>query len=141
MPDSFTLPNLCPATTGLSNIATNLINFKHRSPRVLLTPLRLPSVSTLHLPGVLVKKPFATSKVALFPLHFGFPNSKSMSISNSVGTAKSFRLSNRINRRFSKISTCNARRFLTCHHISCESTITSSINGNRYGIKIDKDTH
>ena len=53
--------------------------------------------------------------------------------------AKSFRLANRINRRFSKISTCNARRCLTCHHISCKSTITSSINGNRYGIQIDKD--
>ena len=25
-----------------------------------------------------------------------------------------------------------------CHHISCESTITSSMNGNRSGIKIDK---
>ena len=34
---------------------------------------------------------------------------------------------------------CNARRCLTCHHISCKSTITSSINGNRYGIQIDKD--
>ena len=34
---------------------------------------------------------------------------------------------------------CNARRCLTCHHISCKSTITSSINGNRYGIEIDKD--
>ena len=52
---------------------------------------------------------------------------------------KSFRLANRINRRFSKIAMCNARRCLTCHHISCKSTITSSINGNRYGIQIDKD--
>ena len=122
------------------NMATSLLNFKHRSPRVLLTPLRLPSVSTLHLPGVSCKKLFTTSKVTLSPLHFGSPNSNSTSISNSVQTARSFRLSNHINRRFSKISTCNARRCLTCHHISCESTITSSINGNRYGIKIDKDT-
>ena len=48
-------------------------------------------------------------------------------------------LANLINRRFSKISMCNARRCLTCHHISCKSTITTSINGNRYGIQIDKD--
>ena len=141
MLDSFTLRNLCLASTGSSNMATNLLNFKQRSPRVLLTPLRLPSVSTLHLPGVSCKKLFTTTKVTISPLHFSSPNSKSPPISNSARTAKSFRLSNHIiNRRFSKISMCNARRCLTCHHISCESTITSSINGNRYGIKIDKDT-
>ena len=49
--------------------------------------------------------------------------------------------SNRIIGSFSKISTCNARGGLTCYHISCESTIKFSIIGNRYGIKIDKDTH
>ena len=112
-------------------MATNLLNFKHWSPRVLLTPLRLPSVSTLHLPGVSCKKLLTSSKVILSSLHFGSPNSKSPSISNSVRTAKSFHLSNRINRRFSKISTCNDRRYLTCQHISCESTITSFINGKR----------
>ena len=37
-------------------MATNLLNCKHRSPRVLLTPLRLPSVSSLYLPGVSCKK-------------------------------------------------------------------------------------
>ena len=121
------------------NMASNLLNCKNRSPRVLLTPLRLPSVSSLHLPGVSCKKLFTTTKVALSPLHFGSPNSKSQSVSNSGRTAKSFRLSNRINRRFSKITTCNARRCLTCHHISCKSTITSSINGKKYGIQIDKD--
>ena len=122
-------------------IKYGLLNFKQRSPRVLLTPLRLPSVSTLHLPGVSCKKLFTTTKVTISPLHLSSPNSESPSISNSVRTAKSFRLSNHIiNRRFSKISTCNARRCLTCHLISCESTITSSINGNTYGIKIDKDT-
>ena len=140
MLDSFTLRNLCLASTGSSNMATNLLNFKQRSSRVLLTPLRLPSVSTLHLPGVSCKKLFTTTKVTISPLHFSSPNSKSPPISNSARTAKSFRLSNHIiNRRFSKISLFNARRFLTCHHISCESTITS-INGNRYGIKLDKDT-
>ena len=56
-------------------------------------------------------------------------------------TAKSFRLANGINRRFSTIFMCNARRCLTCRHISCKSTITSSINGNRYGIQIDKDVY
>ena len=69
----------------------------------------------------------------------GSPNSKSQSVSNSGRTSKSFRLTNRINRWFSKISTSNARRCLTCHHISCKSTITSSINGKRYGIQIDKN--
>ena len=63
-----------------------------------------------------------------------------LSDEGSLRTAKSFRLSNCIYRRFSKISTCDARRCLTCHHISCESTITSSINCYRYGIKLDKDT-
>ena len=121
------------------NMATNILNCKHRSPRILLTPLRLPSVSSLHLPGVSGKKLFTTTKVSLSPLHFGSPNSKPQSVSNLGRTAKSFRLANRINRRFSKISMCNARRCLTCHHISCKSTITSSINGNRYGIQIDKD--
>ena len=120
-------------------MATGLLNFKHRSPRVLLIPLRLTSVSTLHLPGVSCKQLFSNTKVTISPLHLGSPNSKSKSISNIARTAKSFRLSNRINRRFSKISTCNAGRCLTCHHISCESTVTSSINGNKYGIKIDKD--
>ena len=33
-----------------------LLDFKHRSPRVLLIPLRLPSVPTLHLPGVSCKR-------------------------------------------------------------------------------------
>ena len=141
MPDSFTLQNLCFTSTGLLNMVKNLLNFKYRSPRVLLTPLRLPSVSTLHLLGNSCKKLFTTTNVTLSPLHFSSPNSKSLSISNSVRYAKSFRLSNHIiNRRFSKISTCNARRCLTCHHISCESTITSSIIGNIYGIKIDKDS-
>ena len=113
-------------------------NFKQRSPRVLLTPVRLPSVSTLHLPGVSCEKLFTTTKVKISPLHFSSRNSTSPSIFNSVRTAKSFRLSYHIiNRRFSTISTCNARRCLTCHYISCESTITSSINSNRYGIKID----
>ena len=121
------------------NMATNLLNCKHRSPRILLTPLRLPSVSSLHLPDVSCKKLFTTTKVTLSPLHFGSENSKPQSVSYSGRTAKSFRLANRINRRFSKISMCNARRCLTCHHISCKSPITFSINGNRYGIQIDKD--
>ena len=120
-------------------MATNLLNFKHRLHRVLLTPLRLPSVSSLHLPGDSCKKLFTTTKFTLSPLHFGSSNSKYQSVSNSGRTVKSFRLANRINRRFSKISACNSRRYLTCHHISCKSTITSSINGNRYGIQIDKD--
>ena len=120
-------------------MASNLLNFKQRSPRVLLTPLRLPSVSTFHLPGVSCKKLFSTTKVTISPLKLGSPNFQSKSFSNSARTSKSFRNSNSINRRFSKISMCNARRCLTCHHISCESTITSSINGNKYGIKIDKD--
>ena len=98
-----------------------------------------PSVLTLHLPGVSCKQLFSYTKVTISPLHLGSPNSKSKPISNSARTAKSFRLSNRINNRFSKICTCNAGRCLTCHHISCESTITFSINGNKYGIKIDKD--
>ena len=121
------------------NMATNLLNFKHRSPRILLTPLRLPSVSALHLPGVSCKNLFTTTKVKLSPLHFGSPNSKPQSSSNSGRTAKSFRFANRINRRFSKISMCNARKCLRCHHISSKSIITSSIDGNRYGILIDKD--
>ena len=121
------------------NMATNLLNCKRRSPRVLLTPLRLPSASSLHLPGVSCKKLFTSTKVALSPLHFGSPNSRSRWVSNSGRTAKSFRLTNHINRRFSKIFTCNARTCLTCHHISCKSTITSSINGKRYGFQIDKD--
>ena len=99
----------------------------------------LPSVSSPHLPGVSCKKIYTTTKFTISPLHFGSQNSKSQPISNLGRTAKSFRLSNLNNRRFSKISMCNARRCLTCHHIPCKSTITSSINGNRYGIKMDKD--
>ena len=140
MIDSFILRNLFPTITKPQYGYKFTELQKNRSPRVLLTPLRLPSVSSLHLPGVSCKKKlFTTTKVALSPLHFGSPNSKSQSVSNSGRTAKSFRLTNRINRRFSKISTCNARRRLTCNHISCKSTITSSINGKRYGIQIDKD--
>ena len=121
-------------------MATSLLNFKHRSPRVLLTPLRLPSVSTLHLPCVSWKQLFSNTKVTISSLHLGSPNSKSKPISNLARTTKSFRLSNRINRRFfSKRSTCNAWRCLTCHHISCESTVTSSINGGRCGIGLDRD--
>ena len=90
-------------------MATNILNCKHRSPRILLTPLRLPSVYSLHLPGVSGKKLFTTTKVSRSPLHFGSPNSKPQSVSNLGRTAKSFRLANRINRRFSKISMCNAR--------------------------------
>ena len=82
--------------------------------------------------SVILKLPFLPITLVL-----QIPNLKP--ISNSARTAKSFCLSNRINRRFCKISTCNAGRCLTCHHISCESTVTSSINGNKYGIKIDKD--
>ena len=89
------------------NMATNLLNCKHRSPRILLTSLRLSYVSSLHLPGVSCKKPFTTTKVTLSPLHFGSPNYKSKSVSTSGRTAKSSRLANRINRRFSKISMCN----------------------------------
>ena len=63
-------------------MATNILNCKHRSPRILLTPLRLPSVSSLHLPGVSGKKLFTTTKVSLSPLHFGSPNSKPQSVSN-----------------------------------------------------------
>ena len=108
-------------------------------PTITWTSLWLPFVSLLHLPDVSCRKLFTTTKVALSPLHFGSPNSKSQSVSNSGRTAKSFRLTNRVNRRFSKISTCNVRRCLTCPHISCKSTVTSSIYGKRYGIKIDKD--
>ena len=121
------------------NMPTKLLNCKHRSPRTLLTPLRLPSVSSLHLPGVSCKKLFTNTKVALSPLHFGSPNSRPYAVSYLGQAAKSFRLANRINRWFSKISMYNARRCLTCHHTSCKSTITSSINGNRYGIQFDKD--
>ena len=79
-------------------MATNLLNFKQRSPRVLLTPLRLPSVST---PGVSCKNLYTTTKVTTSTLHFSSLNSKSPSISNSVRTAKSFLLSNHIINRFS----------------------------------------
>ena len=71
-------------------MATGLLNFKHRSPRVLLTPLRLPSVSTLHLQGVSYKQLFRNTKVSISPLHLGSPNSKLKSISNIARTAKSF---------------------------------------------------
>ena len=137
--DSFILRNLPNKNLNL-NMATNLLNCKQRSPRVLLTPLRLPSVSSLHLPGVSCKKLFTTTKVTLFSpslLVLQIPNLSQFL--TQVGLQSPFRLANRINRGFSKISTCNARRCLTCHHISCKSTITSSINGNRYGIQIDKD--
>ena len=67
--DSFTLRNLCLPSTGSSNMATNLLKFKQRSPRVLLTPLRLSSVSStlhlLHLHCVLVR-----SCLLLLKCHF-----------------------------------------------------------------------
>ena len=89
--DSVIKQNRCLTTciTGSSYMATNLINFKHRSPRVLLIPRRLPSVSKLHLPDVSCKKLFTPSK-AVFSFRFGCPNSKSRSFSNSVRTSKSF---------------------------------------------------
>ena len=89
--------------------------------------------------GVSGKKLFTTTKITLPPLHFGSPNSKPQSVSNSGRTAKSFRLAHRVNMRFSKIFMCNARWCLTCQHIPCKSIIISSINGNRNGIQIDKD--
>ena len=137
--DSFILRNLFPTCTGTSIWLQIywIANIDHLE----FYSLLLDCLLYLHciLPGVSGKKLFTTTKVSLSPLHFGSPNSKPQSVSNLGRTAKSFRLANRINRRFSKISMCNARRCLTCHHISCKSTITSSINGNRYGIQIDKD--
>ena len=139
MIDSFILRNLFPTITKpqYGYKFTELQKIDHLD----FYSLLLDYLLYLHFIflAFLVKKLFTTTKVALSPLHFVSPNSKSQSVSNSGQTAKSFRLTNRINRRFSKISTCNARRCLTCNHISCKSTITSSINGKRYGIQINKD--
>ena len=68
----------------------DLYGSKHRSPRVLLTPLRLPSVSTLHLPGVSCKQLFSKTTVTIYPLHIGSPNCKSKPIQIQHGLRSPF---------------------------------------------------
>ena len=141
MLDSFTLRNLCLASTGSSNMATNLLNFKQRSPE--FYSLLLDCLLYLHFifRAFRVRSCLLLLKLQFLPftLVLQIPNLRLFLI--QYGLRSPF-VSQIIlfTEGFPRFSMCNVRRCLTCHHISCESTITSSINGKRYGINIDKDT-
>ena len=106
-----------------------------RSPRIKLTPLRLPSVTTVTFPSSSFNsnKLFSSPRVLLSPLKFK-PRRLITPTTPSAGSTF-----NNKYRGFSTISKCNGKRCGMCSIINCNSTITSSVNGQTFKIQIDND--
>lgn len=139
----------------------NFINMNFiRQPKLVISPLKLHSVSTVHIPSahnVFTRK--ANVNIPKVNLHsassFHIPNSTS--IFKNIPMVKLTPLRSPIARRhyhgksfhnsywssrqpsFPSISKCNVKRCSSCRYLSCKSNIRSTTNGRVFPINISTD--
>jgi hypothetical protein len=131
-----------------------------RTPQLQISPLRLHSVSTVHLQpnnhDIFARK--LSIKLPRTNLHSAssvhIPNSTS--IFSNIPMVKLNRLNSRTLNRyniklpspnllnsgrkfFPSISKCNRKRCCTCKYISCDSVIKSTTNGRNFSVSIPSD--
>ena len=111
-------------------IPSNISNRTLTQPRVQLKQLNLFTAKSFHLPSLAVSNVFHNGpRVRLSPLkssviHFNLTNKT---------------LSNKRRRAYPEVYKCNTKSCRCCKHISCKSTIKSSVNGRNFSINIDSD--
>ena len=131
------------------------MNIIIKNPIITLSPLKLQSVSTVHVTRgnenifyrkqrvVLPKiKLHTTSKfyipgcISLFDKK---PSVRLSPIKPSVLRRFGFRNIHSGHKLFSSISKCNMKRCCTCKYLSCKSTIKSTVNGRVFNANIPSD--
>lgn len=114
------------------------INDKYRSltkkfPTVNLSPLKLQSATSFHLPSFnknAYNNVFRNNmRLCISPL--GSSILKKYSIKLSSNQQK--------DRLYSSIYNCNSKRCVCCKYLSHKSTVTSSVNGRTFNVKINTD--
>ena len=139
-----------------------IMNFLTKNPKIILTPLKLHSVSTVRLSrdneNIFQRKLRITlPKINLHSASkFYIPGCSSLFNNNSSirlspikpSVLRHFRINNfglnNVNsgyRSFPSITKCNMKRCCTCKYIDCRSTIKSSVNGRVFSINIPTDVN
>ena len=115
-------------------------NKLNKSPLIHLTPLRLSSIRSIHLPTPSCKKLlFSSPKICLPQINLHSHSKYNINLPIPYKHTKPASVFNQKHRGHPSIFKCNARRCLTCHHISCKSTITSSVNGDTFNVITNSD--
>ncbi len=134
----------------------------NRQPQLILSPLYLHSASTVHLPPT--ARTLFTRKTSLVLPRLNLRSASSFHIpgrsscifqanpvlkltplKTSVLARHSARLPLKIvdgrRKYFPSVNKCNANKCSTCNHISCKSTIKSSVNGRVFPVSISFDVN
>lgn len=130
--NTYICTNISPLKLRLSavRIPTHVSNYSLIQPRVQLKKLNVLTAKSFHLPARTMSNVFHNGpRVLLSPLrssiiHFNLNN---RTVSNSR------------RRAYPEIYKCNTKSCRCCKHISCKSTIKSSVNGRNFSINLDSD--
>ena len=110
-------------------IPKNTTNFSSLQPTVRIRPLNLHSAASVHVPSISINKCFNNGpKVILSPLKSAISNSSYRKV-----------LHFKTRRVYPNVSKCGTKRCLCCKHISCKSTIKSSVNSRTFNVKLSVD--
>lgn len=117
-------------TSNNVRLPSNITDLNSCQPTLRLTPLKLYSASSFHLPSTSINSCFHTGpKVLLTPLK--------KSIQRQPFKYKlSF---NRRRKAFPSITKCNSKKCLCCNYLSCKSTIKSNTNGRVFSVNFISD--
>ena len=111
-------------------IPKNVTSFALLQPSVRIKPLNLQSASSFHVPSISINKCFYNGpKVVISPLKSSIQRLSSF---NKRTLHKRHRLPPRILK-------CNAKRCMCCNNLSCNSTISSTVNGRVFSVKLPLD--
>jgi hypothetical protein len=111
-------------------IPKNVTSFSLLQPSVRIKPLNLQSASSFHVPSISINKCFYNGpRVVISPLK------------SSIQRLSSFnkRTLHKRHRVYPRIFKCNAKRCMCCNNLSCNSTISSTVNGRVFSVKLPLD--
>ena len=113
-------------------VPSKISNFCSLQPRLRLEPLNLSRAKSFHVPSISVSHCFHNGpKVVLSPLKASVVR-KALTQNNSV-------LIKSKHAAHPTISKCNTKRCGCCKHLSCKSTIKSTVNGRVFSVKLEED--
>lgn len=130
--NNFNINSLNLSSVSSDHILRNLHKYRFLQPSVCLLPLKLTSVSSVHVPTSSVSNIFHHGpRIVLSPLKESIIR-KSLVHLNSLPLVKK-------HRTHYNISKCNSKRCMCCNFISTRSTIKSLINGRVFSVKLNSD--
>ena len=127
-------PRICITPIRMHSVSAlqileNTTNFSSLQPSVRIRPLHLHSAVSVCVPSISISKCFNNGpKVILSPLKSAISNSSYRKV-----------LSLKTRRLYPNITKCDTKRCLCCKHISCKSTIKSSVNSRTFNVKLSVD--